>query len=71
MADWEGIEGGTLLAPSGPTDHLFIILIKSSDFEGYGANRCIIANISSIKENVPHDETCKYPRKINLTKKMA
>lgn len=49
---------GTLLAPSGPTDHLFIILIKSSDFEGYGANRCILANITSIRKNTPYDGTC-------------
>ena len=58
MSDWEGIAGGTLLAPSGPGNHLFIILIKSSEFEGYGENRCILANITSIKEGVPYDATC-------------
>lgn len=58
MADWEGIAGGTLLVPSGSSNHLFIILIKSSDFEGYIPNQCISVNVTSIHDGVNHDETC-------------
>lgn len=61
MADWEGIAGGTLLVPSGPSNHLFIILIKSSDFEGYVANSCISVNVTSIHEGVNYDDTCVLP----------
>jgi hypothetical protein len=58
LADWDGIAGGTLLAPSGPAMHLFIILIKSSEFTGYGPNQCILANITSIRQNIPYDDSC-------------
>ena len=58
MSDWEGVAGGTLLIPSGPADHLFVIVIKSSDFDGYAQSQCISVNISSIKDGMYHDEAC-------------
>jgi hypothetical protein len=58
LSDWEGVAGGTLLVPSGATNHLFVIVLKSSDFGGYGSDQCISVNVTSIREGVYYDNAC-------------
>jgi hypothetical protein len=52
--------GDALLIPSGPQgSHLFIVLNDPARLPGYGnAEHCVLANISSIKPNIAHDQTC-------------
>lgn len=58
MCGWQGVAGGTLLVPSGAANHLFVIVIKSSDFDGYGADQCISVNVTSIRAGVYYDDAC-------------
>lgn len=59
VPDWEGVAGGTLLAPSGPKNHLYILLIKLPDDAGYNPNSYIWVNITSIKkDDTTYDDTC-------------
>ncbi len=49
---------GTVLAPTGPCNHLHVIC---NDPVYYPINDCycvLVVNISSIKDGVPHDPTC-------------
>ncbi|MEN9868974.1 MAG: hypothetical protein RL748_4564 [Pseudomonadota bacterium] len=52
--------GDALLIPSGPQgSHLFIVLNDPKPLPGYGnGDHCVLANISSIKPHIAHDETC-------------
>ncbi len=50
---WTPFEGATLLIPSGPTKHLFVVLTEPCD-DGMVA----IVNFTTIREGVYHDKTC-------------
>ena len=47
------VKGHTLLIPSGPNDHLFVILTGISTTLTH-----LLVNLTSIHANVPHDPTC-------------
>ncbi|MCH8263315.1 MAG: hypothetical protein IIA77_09800 [Proteobacteria bacterium] len=57
MPDWACVAGGTLLIPSGPSGHhLFIILNKPKDFDGF-LESSVLVSISTIKK-ASYDDTC-------------
>mgnify|MGYP003722258593 CR=1 FL=1 len=49
---------GTILLISGPCNHLFIICNDPIYDAGLRKNSVLAVNISSIKEDLPHDTTC-------------
>lgn len=58
MKEFQSYRKGTVLAPSGPTNHLHVIC---NDPVYYPINDCyciLVVNISSVKPSVPHDPSC-------------
>ncbi|EAA0619059.1 hypothetical protein FYL48_21945, partial [Shigella flexneri] len=58
MTDYQPYRKGTVLAPTGPCNHLHVIC---NDPVYYPVNDCycvLVVNISSIKDGVPHDPSC-------------
>lgn len=58
MKEFQPYRKGTVLAPSGPTNHLHVVC---NDPVYYPINDCyciLVVNISSIKPSVPHDPAC-------------
>ena len=63
MTDYQPYRKGTVLAPTGPCNHLHVIC---NDPVYYPVNDCycvLVVNISSIKDGVPHDPSCVLDRK--------
>ena len=52
---WVCQAGGTLLIPSGPGYHLFVILNSPADFPTYPPQSCILVSFSTVRG--PHDTT--------------
>ncbi|ELC7456576.1 hypothetical protein RJ219_002002 [Enterobacter hormaechei] len=58
MSTFQPYKKGTVLAPSGPCNHLHVIC---NDPVYYPVNDCyciLVVNVSSIKPGVPHDDAC-------------
>jgi len=58
MTTFQPYRKGTVLAPTGPCNHLHVIC---NDPVFYPINDCyciLVVNISSIKHGVPHDDAC-------------
>lgn len=59
MAAWVPAPGETLLVPSGPGLHLFVLVLGPLAVACYGATpQVVMVNASSIKEGVPFDPAC-------------
>jgi len=58
VASWKCAAGSTILIPSGPLgNHLFVVVIDPSDFDGHPKQSCISVSICSIRD-IPYDKTC-------------
>jgi hypothetical protein len=57
---WVCQAGGTLLVPSGPGYHLFVILNAPTDFPNYPPQSCILVSFSTIRSG-PYDHTRIVP----------
>jgi len=53
---WVCQAGGTLLIPSGPAYHLFVMLNNPTDFPTYPPQSCILVSFSTIRPG-PYDAT--------------
>lgn len=49
---------GTVLAPSGPVDHLHIVCSDPVYSAEHGCEVVLIVNISSVPESGPYDDSC-------------
>lgn len=59
MAAWAPNQGDTLLMPSGPDLHLFVLVLGPVAMAGYGkAPQIVLVNVSTIRDGVPFDPTC-------------
>ena len=57
---WACEAGGTLLIPSAPGYHLFVILNDPADYEAYAPQSCVLVSFSTIR-NGPYDTTRIIP----------
>lgn len=53
---WVCQAGGTLLVPSGPGYHLFVVLNDPADFPTYPPQSCVLVSFSTIRGG-PYDTT--------------
>lgn len=53
---WMCHAGGTLLIPSGPGYHLFVILNSPADFPSYASQSCVLVSFSTVRSG-PFDTT--------------
>ena len=59
MPAWQASAGATLLIPSGPDKHIFVVLNDPVVLEGYGAQGCVVlVNVSTVRGGIPFDDTC-------------
>jgi len=57
---WVCQAGGTLLIPTGPGYHLFVILNAPADFPTYPPRSCVLVSFSTIRSG-PYDATRIVP----------
>ena len=56
------VRRATLLIPSGPSKHLFILLTDPTEYPAGGREHNLIVGLSSVRAGLPHDPTCiLYP----------
>lgn len=58
MTDYSIARKGTILMPSGSTDHLHFICSDSIFYPASGKECVLVVNISSIKPNLGYDASC-------------
>jgi hypothetical protein len=57
---WVCQAGGTLLIPTGPGYHLFVILNAPANFPTYAPESCVLVSFSTIRSG-PYDTTRRFP----------
>ncbi|AYY81064.1 MULTISPECIES: hypothetical protein [Proteus] len=58
MIDYQPYKRGTVLAPTGPCEHLHVVCNDPVYYPINGCDCVLVVNISSCKEGVPFDATC-------------
>jgi hypothetical protein len=59
LTDWDCVQGGTVLVPNlDHVKHLHIVLCDPQSASAYVNNSCILGSVTTIRPNVPHDDSC-------------
>ena len=57
---WQPAPGETLFRPSGPNDHLFVVILGPAVLANYGSGQqLVMVSLTSIKPGLPSDPACE------------